>query len=453
MTPEIAVEYHRAGECPPAELTLSVSVLDDCQGRPDDPVSLEAVDKKRIAASWHDKGAALSVRYDCERIKQPFPELPAAFSPVDSTFWQALKEAAKCVDSATSRYALGNIHLRSEGGLVTTTDGRQLFQHGGFAFPWSGDVMIPSPGVLGCAELEPSTSLEIGKADKSLALRLGNWTLLLTIDLGSRYPKFDEILSNAESGGTVLRLPAEDAAFLREALTRLPADEFGVCNITIDLNRQACVRARGTDDSPFTELVLSRSTVAGDPFRIAMNRRYLLDALKLGLTEMRLSGPEKAILAIDGRRKYLWMPLSTEGALEPAADAIRIDSVSASPEVTTTQSPRKRRRFAMAESSTTTSAAETAVPAVAESEATTANGEVGNNGVATSPSQTGRTRARKTNRQAVAGPIEQAAALRDSLRESVNKANELIRALKRQRQHSRLVATTLASLKQLQQAG
>jgi hypothetical protein len=184
-----------------------------------------------------------------------------------------------------------------------------------------------------------------------------------------------------------------------------------------------------------------------------MNRRYFLDALKLGFTEMRLSAPERAILAIDGRRKYLWMPLSTEGALKPAKDSIRIESTSTASEVSTTPSPRKRTRLAMAESSTTASAAEMTVPAVAESAAAASQREAGNNGVATSPSQTRRTRVRRTNRQAVAGPIEQALALRDSLRESINKANELIRTLKRQRQHSKLVATTLASLKQLQQAG
>ena len=64
-----------------------------------------------------------------------------------------------------------------------------------------------------------------------------------------------------------------------------------------------------------------------------------------------------------------------------------------------------------------------------------------------------RTRVRKAGRPVNATTIEQAIALRDALRESVNKTNELIRSLKRQKQQSRLVASTLASLKQLQQAG
>ena len=52
-----------------------------------------------------------------------------------------------------------------------------------------------------------------------------------------------------------------------------------------------------------------------------------------------------------------------------------------------------------------------------------------------------------------AGLIEQAQSVRTKLRELLAETNELLRAAKRQRQQERLVRSTLASLKQLQQAG
>ena len=116
----------------------------------------------------------------------------------------------------------------------------------------------------------------------------------------------------------------------------------------------------------------------------------------------------------------------------------------------------------MSESATTTTAATESAAApssepVAESKPAAngqpASGGATNNSEAATTGEVRRTRVRKATRQTVAGPIEQALALRDSLRDSVNKTNELIRSLKRHRQQSRLVATTLASLKQLQQAG
>ena len=47
-------------------------------------------------------------------------------------------------------------------------------------------------------------------------------------------------------------------------------------------------------------------------------------------------------------------------------------------------------------------------------------------------------------------PIEQAEALRDSLKDALGKTRDLIRSLKAQKKTSRIVESTLASLRQLQ---
>ncbi len=47
-------------------------------------------------------------------------------------------------------------------------------------------------------------------------------------------------------------------------------------------------------------------------------------------------------------------------------------------------------------------------------------------------------------------PLDQAIALRDSLRNAASAAHQLVRSLKQQKRESRIVASTLASLKQLQ---
>ena len=47
-------------------------------------------------------------------------------------------------------------------------------------------------------------------------------------------------------------------------------------------------------------------------------------------------------------------------------------------------------------------------------------------------------------------PVEQAEALRDCLKDALDKTRDLIRSLKRQQKTSRIVESTLASLRQLQ---
>ena len=67
----------------------------------------------------------------------------------------------------------------------------------------------------------------------------------------------------------------------------------------------------------------------------------------------------------------------------------------------------------------------------------------GNNGRAT-------TKAKPTSQDSPAGALEQATTLRTTLRNAVNETTDLIRALKREQKQSKLVRSTLASLKQIQ---
>jgi hypothetical protein len=55
-----------------------------------------------------------------------------------------------------------------------------------------------------------------------------------------------------------------------------------------------------------------------------------------------------------------------------------------------------------------------------------------------------------TGQDSPAGALEQATALRTTLRNAVNETTELIRALKREQKQSKLVRSTLASLRQIQ---
>ena len=55
-----------------------------------------------------------------------------------------------------------------------------------------------------------------------------------------------------------------------------------------------------------------------------------------------------------------------------------------------------------------------------------------------------------SEQQDATGPIEQAQALKASLRDALSKTSELIASLKRHRKRSKLVESTLASLRELQ---
>jgi hypothetical protein len=369
---------------------------------------------------------------------------------VDSAFWQTLRDAAESTDPNPTRFALNDIQLCGESGLVIATDGRQIFRHGGFQFPWSEDVLIPAPAVLGSTELADDGGVEIGKTERSLALRIGKWTLALTIDREGRFPNMEEIIARAESGNSVLRLTPGDAEFLATALPRLPREDPTCCGVTADLNGRAFVRAECASNVPVTELELANSTVAGEPIRVAMDRRYLVRALKLGFREFRLTTPEVPVLAADGRREYIWAPLSPAGAVGTADNAIKIASPSEGAARSASSTTPIRRQFTMSESITTALSADGAAAISAELVATGNPAGSDARGAAT---KVRNTTIRKSSRSSSATTLDQAIALRDSLRRPASQAGDLVRAMKRQRREASLLRSTLVSLKQLHAAG
>jgi hypothetical protein len=136
---------------------------------------------------------------------------------------------------------------------------------------------------------------------------------------------------------------AADAGFLAETLPRLPCDDDGNRPVTLDLNGHVAVRAKPSDSTRPTEVVLTGSSFTGEPIRVNTNRTYLTRAMRLGLRELSITGTETALACSDECRTYVWMPLSPESAIPPATDAIRIESAGAEPQTPVTQ-PQTRRR-------------------------------------------------------------------------------------------------------------
>ena len=105
-----------------------------------------------------------------------------------------------------------------------------------------------------------------------VALKCDPWTILLEIQTSARFPRVDMAFPAPDAATARLRLDPADAAFLADALGRLPGSEIHNAPVTVDLNGQVAVRARGPEGDATTELVLSRSSYGGTPVRFQTNR-------------------------------------------------------------------------------------------------------------------------------------------------------------------------------------
>ena len=248
-----------------------------------------------------------------------------------------------------------------------------------------------------------------------------------------RFPDLSGALRDPASAKARCHLSPEDRQFLAESLPKLPCDEENNCPVTLEVNGQIAIGAKAAGQSTPTELVLSNSECAGEPVRISINRKYLARALKLGLQDLCLYGDDSALLGHDDSHKYIFMPLEPGAAIEPAEDAIRIESPKGEAAATITQpvTPRK-------------------VPTMSEPTNNT-NGKATTNGQA--KSDTAKASRRKASQQDISGLIEQAVQFRSALHTLVQQSNGLVKALKQHRRQNKVIQTTLESLKQLKTLG
>jgi len=440
-----AVEHHMPGEFSAEQVNLPFAFLADCAGTKAEPVTLEQESSTKIIAQWSDRKIPQLVRYDVTSGDIPdFPAVPAMMAENDGSLWQALAAAMETTDPTPIRLATDCVQLRGSGGKIIATDSRQLLLQAGFSFPWEDDLLVPRTGLFTCKDLPADGPLHVGRSENWLTLQTGPWTFHLAIDKERRYPTTESHIQSAETALTHLQLAQADAEFLADALQRLPSDEDDLHHtVTIDLNGQVIVRAQGRDSKAPTELVLSRSSARGENLRFTTNRNYLARAVKLGFRELHVYGTENPVQAQGPNRVYVWAPLGEDGVIKPSRKAVRIDSADGSPQAgkEAEVTPSTRRTTTMAKS--TKPQPQAAVDETASSHGSgNGNGNGNHNGAPNGNSQ--------PDAAGSTDLIEQAEALRSTLRTATTQVGDLIAALKQQKKATRSVQTALATLRQLE---
>lgn len=419
-SPEAAVELRVPGDVQGKRTCVPFELLDACEAKNDALVTL-TVQEGNILAQWTDGNVPQVVQFDQPKPPDDFPAMPSEMSDNPPELLRALADACTVTDPEPTRYALSCVHLDGDNGRIAASDGHQIFAQSGFAFPWEGAVLLPASKLFGCPHLPNDAEVTIGCTEEWLTMRAGPWSFHFPLNIDGRFPRVDDCLPSDASATATLEVADSDAAFLLSNIKRLPkSDDFNE-PVTLDLNGEVVVRAQGEDKQPGTELALVNSTRSGDVIRMNTNRNLLARALALGFRQVRFIAPDQPAFCRDGDRTFVWAPLSPDGAVTATKNTNRIESPQRSAsKVVTKATPTTRRP----------------IPTMSETK------NNGNGRKADVPAN--------VNEADTSSPIEQAEALRDSLKDALGKNRELIRSLKTQKKTSRIVESTLASLRQLQ---
>lgn len=327
LTRDLAIEYAAAISGPEITVRLPLEALDTCAGRRDEPVTFHVEADGRVELRWIDRGVPRRSEYSQPpTIEESPPTTPTSFVANDGELWKALGDAVTCTDDESKRYALGCLQLCGGSGRIEATDGRQALVQTGYRFNWEENLLVPGNKLLGCADIKPSDTIDIGRTEDWVGLRIGPWLIQLRIQKDARFPKIEQVIPNPELTRSRLEFSPGDAEFLKSRLPHLPCHDEAHRPITLDLNGQVLVRSRELSCAYPVEVDLRSSQFEGDPLILNTDRRYVDRALELGFRKVHFHGPSTPALAIDERRRYLWAVLDKGSAIPRHENPQRVES-------------------------------------------------------------------------------------------------------------------------------
>ena len=443
-----AVEYRCAGQFDATDISVPFQLFTDCDAKSDTPVTIRMEEPNRLVATWNDRGVPQQRNYDFPATPPEMATLSCEFSTNDPGLLVALREAKATVDASSSRYSLDCLQLKGATGTIVATDSRQLLLQTGFQFPWQEDLLMRATDVFASRELPSESPVEIGRTEQGITVRIGEWTIHHEIDSQGRYPKLNHVIPASDAIATRMQIDATDAKFLTDTVNRLPADELTDRPLTVDLNGSVAVRARNDEQSPMTELILSRSQRIGNQLRLQTNRAFLVRALQLGFREIGFVDAHSPCICQDATRTYMWMLLENKGALEPNANALRIDSMSMTPNGSAKRQGNNSGVVSTARSGAlTTISTSNFAPAVTPP-VNRVSQHLPHHEFATSSGKNESTLSPVLSQST--DLIEQALELRNQLRLITQGLTELVAQIRHQKKQTRLMKSTLQSLQQLQ---
>ncbi len=302
--------------------TMSLEAIAQIAGTKHSPVTINSKAGNTII-NWSDDGLSFVSCCVSSKPDKPFPALPKTWKLMPSSLLDTLANASQCTSQETSRWALSCLRLGKE---IVGTDGRQIYIHDGFSFPWRDPLCIVASGIFASPSLSRIRSVKVGKTATHVVMQSGAWTLFFEIQKEVRFPHYDGIVPTGGDIHSHIRLDRHDARFLDARLDRLPGAKNDHSPITLQLNGKVAITAGG--ETSATEATLSGSTYTGDPVGIGMDRRYLRRAIGMGFSEIDVFGKNSPIVCRRPGVCYAWMPLNGRNEHQIPDDVIvsRVDT-------------------------------------------------------------------------------------------------------------------------------
>jgi DNA polymerase III sliding clamp (beta) subunit (PCNA family) len=271
----------------------------------------------------------------------PVPKVNQPPLPLEPGFGLALRQALQCCSEDSTRHILKGACLdvrESKLHYIVGTNGRCLFSANSFCFDLKKSVVIPDSKFLEWPDLldeEPaSLSVEPGEeaqpakdgkpAQEGTAgwvkLESGRWTFI-TKEIYGEFPNWKQVLPETGSNWTRVNLSDEAIKQLLLVTPNLPGGDGLNQPVRLRITAQYLnIEGRNKDDEDWTSIPVDAGVI-GRPVTVALNRRYLLNALRFGLNELEVEDPLSPVVFSKGGKRLVIMPVNLDSPVKAATSA------------------------------------------------------------------------------------------------------------------------------------
>ncbi len=295
-----------------------------------EPVQIELEPKNKVRLKTHVGSSPMEQVFDTLPVDElpPSPVLTGPAITLDTAFRDSFREALDCCSADGSRHVIQHVCLdtrHKDGHYLAATDGRHLYAANSFSFNLKEPVLIPDRPFLRWNKFmeEAATELTLKPKTKKegswLQLKSGRWTFI-SKGCDEEFPNWKQVVPAANSNRTVIRFDSETVATLLAGLPKLPYQDEFHRGVTVDVRgTTVCFKAKAKDAKDWTQLTIQSARVLGKSVSIALNREFVLKALRFGFTTLEIEDDLSPVQFLEGGRRMVVMPLRPDGAMPAKA--------------------------------------------------------------------------------------------------------------------------------------
>ncbi len=316
--------------------------------------------KDKVRLRYHIGNSPVEQRLSSLETKDwpATPRITSPAVPLGPEFGPALKEALQSASEDSSRAVLQGAHVDvsdKQAHYIVGTNGRVLYAANSFCFDLPQSVTIPNLKILGWNGFfaESGCTLAVTNDPKQetgwLQLQSGPWTLTARPVAGV-FPNWRQALpSPAINKGASLKLSPAAIEQLLRVIPQLPGEDHSNSGVQLRVENQLFIEGWNADAREWTSIPIAEVTITGDPVTVSLNRHYLAQALRYGLTEVQIEDALSPVVFQQDGRRFVVMPLRMEGPAkvqpQPAGTApASTPTAAASAAPTPTENPTQEER-------------------------------------------------------------------------------------------------------------